>query len=592
MTMRILRLLAATAALAAIPALAELPAVRGEPALAPKAVVPARLRMPAEKVQATRAQLPQVSEAELEALRAANRSRSSSALRMGTHRVFVGIARPALGEQATTAAQMRWVAVAGGHAARVALGSPGAASLRLAIDLAGVPEDVEMVFFGSAVPDRLEGPVRVATIRDRTRPWWSPLTEGATQTVEFFVPARHDPRVLALGVSGVSHLFTSPSSRMTKRLIDIGDAGACNVDITCSPLAGSATFRNTAESVAQMVYNLDGLTALCSGSLLADSDAATQVPWFYGANHCFENGDPPYKNPAQMQAVANTLTTLWRFEASSCNSGQPNPAWTQVGGGATVLHSNVETDVLFMQLNAAPPAGAFYSGWDANPIGGGNGVVAIHHPEGDLKKVSRGSVQGLFTPGVGGGGASFIEVLWNSGTTEPGSSGSGLWTTNGTDYFFRGGLFGGTAECALPQETDFYSRFDRAYPLLTRFLSMPAPAADFTDLWWNPNESGWGLNLVQHPSRVIFGVWYTYEPDGTRTWYVIPTGNWSTSTTYTGPLFTTSGPPFNAATFDAALVQSRQVGTATLTFSDANNGSFAYSVDGVSGTKTMTRQSF
>ena len=113
----------------------------------------------------------------------------------------------------------------------------------------------------------------------------------------------------------------------------------------------------------------------------------------------------------------------------------------------------------------------------------------------------------------------------------------------------------------------------------------------YTGLWWNPSESGWGLNLTQHASNVIFGVWYTYESDGTATWYVMPGGSWTSSTTYSGALYATLGPAFTK-TFNASEVQPRQVGNATLTFSSASSGTFTYSVDGVSGTKSIQRQPF
>jgi lysyl endopeptidase len=331
---------------------------------------------------------------------------------------------------------------------------------------------------------------------------------------------------------------------------------------------------------------------MCTGTLLADGDAGTQTPWFYSANHCFDNESAPYKSPAQMQQVANTLSTLWDFQASSCNSGTPSSSWRQVSGGATYLYNNPESDVLFLRLNGGAPAGPFFSGWDANALAAGTPVLTLHHPEGDLKKVSQGSVTGYVVPGVAGGPRTFIEVLWNSGTTEPGSSGAGLWTQSGGQYYLRGGLWGGTALCTNPSGRDDFSRFDQVYPQLSAYLGAAiAPAFDYSDLWWNPNESGWGLNLVQHPSKVVFGVWYTYEMDGTRTWYVMPTGSWTSSTTYTGPLYVTNGPSFEKA-FDPAQVQTREVGTLTLNFSSQNAGTFSYSVDGVTGTKSMQRQTF
>ena len=588
MSNRFTRILALAALLAAGATQAQQPVVRGEPALTSAPAAAAQLRLPAG-VSKARAALPPVTPAELATIRQANQADST---KLRERRIAIGVVREAAPAVLATASTLNWVPVPGGHAAQFAVTSPEAASMRLSIDLAGVPADVEMVFFGSADASRLEGPVRVAEIADRTSPWWSPITEGATQTVEFFVPSRHDAAKLALRVVRASHLFAGPSTRFSKQVADIGTSGSCNVDILCSPLNADANFRNTAASVAQMVFNDSNLLILCSGTLLADTDPLTQTPWFYSANHCFDNNDPPFKTASQMQQVAGTLSTLWDFQASSCNSQAPSSSWRQLYGGSTYIYNEPESDVLLVRLNNPPPAGAFFSGWDANTISSGTSVISIHHPEGDLKKVSQGTTQGFDAPGVAGGNRSFIEVLWSTGTTEPGSSGGGLWSKTGGQYFLRGGLWGGTALCTNRFGTDNFSRFDQAYPQLAAYLGAAAsPAFDYTDLWWNPSESGWGLSLVQHPNKILFGVWYTYEQDGTRTWYVMPTGSWSSPTHYSGPLYVTNGPSFEKA-FDASQVQTRQVGTLNIDFSSQDTGTFTYLVDGVSGTKSMQRQPF
>lgn len=123
----------------------------------------------------------------------------------------------------------------------------------------------------------------------------------------------------------------------------------------------------------------------------------------------------------------------------------------------------------------------------------------------------------------------------------------------------------------------------------------PAPAIpgfDYSDLWWNPLEPGWGLNLIQHASNVIFGVMYTYESPNRATWFVLPGGTWSSPTTYSGMLYRVTGPRFNGATFDPAAVNVREVGSATLTFADRDHATFAFSADGTAVTKTITRQPF
>ena len=133
---------------------------------------------------------------------------------------------------------------------------------------------------------------------------------------------------------------------------------------------------------------------------------------------------------------------------------------------------------------------------------------------------------------------------------------------------------------------------------LTSLLDPPdppapaVPAFDYTDLWWNPDESGWGLNLIQHPSHVIFGVMYTYEPPNRATWFVLPGGTWSSPTTYSGLFYRVTGPAFNNPAFDSAAVKAVAVGSATLAFSDRDNGTFSFSVNGAQVTKAITRQPF
>jgi len=61
---------------------------------------------------------------------------------------------------------------------------------------------------------------------------------------------------------------------------------------------------------------------------------------------------------------------------------------------------------------------------------------------------------------------------------------------------------------------------------------------------------------------------------------------------YSGTLYRTTGPPFNAVPFDPAKVSGTVVGTATFTFTDGNTGTFAYTVNAVTQTKAITRDVF
>jgi hypothetical protein len=139
-----------------------------------------------------------------------------------------------------------------------------------------------------------------------------------------------------------------------------------------------------------------------------------------------------------------------------------------------------------MRLNGTPPAGAVFAGWTASTLANGTAITAVHHPAGDWKKVSLGSMGGFSAYG-GGTGTTHIIALWNStatGVTEGGSSGSGIFTAVGspaTDYQLRGGLHGGPSSCSATGTAlrDYYSRFDQAYPSIASYLN-PTTSCTYT----------------------------------------------------------------------------------------------------------------
>jgi serine protease len=120
-----------------------------------------------------------------------------------------------------------------------------------------------------------------------------------------------------------------------------------------------------------------------------------------------------------------------------------------------------------------------------------------------------------------------------------------------------------------------------------------ARATHYQDLWWNAppgSESGWGINVIQQ-GGVIFATWFTYDFDGAPLWLSV-TATSAVPGTYSGTLHRTTGPAFNAVPFDPTRIRTAPVGTATLTFADGNAATFAYTVNGVSQQKSITRQVF
>jgi hypothetical protein len=124
-------------------------------------------------------------------------------------------------------------------------------------------------------------------------------------------------------------------------------------------------------------------------------------------------------------------------------------------------------------------------------------------------------------------------------------------------------------------------------------VSTPGAAANYGGIWWKSpggSESGWGINFA-HQGDIIFATWYTYDANG-KAWWLTLIASKNPQGAYTGTINAYRGPAFSATPFDPKLVTTTAVGTGTLTFSDVNNGSFSYTVNGVTQTKAITKSVF
>ncbi len=134
----------------------------------------------------------------------------------------------------------------------------------------------------------------------------------------------------------------------------------------------------------------------------------------------------------------------------------------------------------------------------------------------------------------------------------------------------------------------------RRLAALSIFIAASLPAAattfsvDYTDMWFNPNESGWGVNVIQQ-SDMIFATLFVYGSDNTPRWFVTGTGLQGSGSTFSGSLYSTTG-PFFGASFNPASVGNSIVGSMTLSFGGPYNGTLTYTVNGVNVTKTIQRQ--
>jgi CheY-like chemotaxis protein len=160
-----------------------------------------------------------------------------------------------------------------------------------------------------------------------------------------------------------------------------------------------------------------------------------------------------------------------------------------------------------------------------------------------------------------------------------------LTFTDGSNAFFNYTLNGVTQTKSITRQI-FGQLPTCTWPAPTNLSA----ATNYQDLWWKPSESGWGINFAQEGST-MFATWFTYDVDGTPMW-LVATAPRTPAETYEGTLYRTTGPAYGVARFDPAAVVATEVGQASFAFADGNDGTFRYTVNGVSQTKAITRQIF
>ncbi|UJS25112.1 trypsin-like serine peptidase [Thiothrix winogradskyi] len=374
------------------------------------------------------------------------------------YRVGVGRELPTNVSQAIDLNTWQWTTVSGGKVAHFSVTSSGAMRVRAQVQLGTFPAGAELRFYAPAKPDQVFGPYTDAHSLS-----WSPTVEGDTLGMEVFLPTGVTPQQVELALPQLSHLVVDPASSQLKNSIFKEDYASCQQDIACA----SPAWQETGKAVARYVFtDTNGLSYMCSGTVLADNDVYTQIPYFFTAAHCVNN-----------QQAASTMDMFWLYANTTC--GGTNNSFTQTIGGAQLLMSKTALDTTFVRLNKNPPAGVLMSGWTNTPLSKNQAVTGIHHGLGSPKKYAMGNFQWrIRIEALNDGGYSvmpddngdFSNVLWHTGITAPGSSGSGIWVEQGGKHYLNGSLLGGSSSCTSPDAPDEYSRFERTWPFISHWL--------------------------------------------------------------------------------------------------------------------------
>jgi len=262
-----------------------------------------------------------------------------------------------------------------------------------------------------------------------------------------------------LHITKVAHDFVGIVAKDHRPL---GLSGVCNVNVNCDAANGS---ENVRDGVCRII--IEG-TEICTGTMV-NNTALDGTPYVLTANHCI-------KTEAQAQASV----FLFNYESPYCQSIDGDVSRSL--SGSSLKASFDSLDFALVRLNTIPPYNyrTYLAGWNRNNVAP-TSSICIHHPLGDIKKVSIDSdaaITAKFNSSYHPKG--FWNILrWEKGVTEQGSSGGPLFDQNKK---LIGTLTGGAATCTLPTN-DYFEKFALAWDYRKETNKQ-------LKTWLDPNSSG------------------------------------------------------------------------------------------------------
>lgn len=245
-------------------------------------------------------------------------------------------------------------------------------------------------------------------------------------------------------------------------------SGSCQVNAACSE---GNEWRDQINSVVRIMIKNENFNFWCTGTLL-NNTAADFAPLLLTADHCAES-QGTYATPAD---VARWIF-YFQYQTPDCENANVSATQSLTGGvrlaSSTALGNN-GSDFYLLSLNDPVPADymPYYAGWDISGELSPEGV-SIHHPGGDVKKISTYS-KALSSTQWGNKPDTHFKVYWSEtenghGTTEGGSSGSPLFNQAG---YVIGQLTGGESSCNKPNFPDYYGKISVSWAANGRADSM------------------------------------------------------------------------------------------------------------------------
>lgn len=300
----------------------------------------------------------------------------------------------------------------------------------------------------------------------------------------------------ALKVRGLGYIF-----RYAERPEDNNRGGSdpCQVDVACPE---AEPWDCQIDSAVRLRITDGGQIFVCSGGMV-NTTARDCRQYMLTALHCTDG---------LTTSELGLLQVRFDYNRQNCGTGSGLGSRNRTGviflADSNDGGGNSGSDFALYEVEDEIPEdwNPYYAGWDASGIGSVWGA-GIHHPSGDVKKISFYTTS--LTSQWWGAPGSHWGVRWSEtesgwGVTEGGSSGSPIFNANG---LIVGTLTGGLSACEPggagagtgPTQLDYYGKMSHHWE------SNPNSASQKLKVWLDPLGSG--PDATQAPVEVMHGAY-------------------------------------------------------------------------------------
>ncbi len=331
------------------------------------------------------------------------------------------------------------------------------------------------------------------------------LIEGDVVILEYFVSASSAEKTPFI-ISELGYVYRDSGFGTYK---GFNHSGSCEINVNCSE---GQDWQQQKKGVARIQVKEGSGLSWCTGSLI-NNTRNNFTPYFLTANHC---------GPASSAADYSSWIFYFNYESEDCNDPATEPSINTMTGASLIARTEndvtIASDFKLLLLNQEVPEeyDPYFNGWSRS-LEASNSGVTIHHPSGDIKKISSYTsplVSSNYDATSDNPDGMYWRVIWSEtasghGVTEGGSSGAPIFNLDGK---IVGALTGGLASCNNLTAPDYYGKFSYSWE-----------SNDVTDdrklqPWLDPDNTGVeDISGVQYNSVLFI-------PDFEADMVVIPIG--------------------------------------------------------------------